>query len=73
MVIKKLAKLAPGSLPGRRPMSVRVLTGWSTLLLTSLAAANSFGQTIGETQAQGGPIDDTWQYLLEMFRMLLGM
>jgi hypothetical protein len=40
------------------------------LLLTSTSAAYS---QVQESAPAGDPIEDTWRYLVELFRMILGL
>ena len=57
--------------PGRstkRPVSRLALA--AGLLLANASVA--FGQAIEEAPA-GDPIEETWRYLVELFRMILGL
>lgn len=54
---------------GRR----RVGFGFGAAAMVLLANASvAFGQSIEEAPA-GDPIEETWRYLVELFRMLLGL
>ena len=46
--------------------------GWACLF-TTLTAASAVAQVVGDPNTDPSPIEDTWRYLLEMFRLLLGL
>ncbi|MBK7403864.1 MAG: hypothetical protein IPJ41_04315 [Phycisphaerales bacterium] len=53
-------------------MSARTRGTSAAVLLLCLTATTALGKALSEGHAHG-PVDDTWQYLVDLFRMLLGM
>lgn len=81
MIYRKVHAVSIKDLRWPRPVSSdagrRVCGGWLTSLRAgamvllanaSLAVADPGGVVTG-----GDPIDETWRYLVELFRMLLGL
>lgn len=52
-----------------RSWSLRARVGLA-YVVTTMGAAAAMAQPPGEP---GGPIEETWRYLVDMFRMLLGL
>jgi hypothetical protein len=69
--IKKQDKSCAAGQDAGRSLAPRT-PAWTMIFVVAAAATTALGQT-AKPVPDSGPLEDTWRYLIDLFRMLVGL